>query len=352
MSPIYGYIPADSILTIHDYSGPNKVHTFHDVKFRTDISSFHSFYTPLGIVNSKIISITNKQLSFLPMKMGHFLGVEYAKSLQSTYTTLISDTNPILIEEPVFQFFDYESVCGSVHSYDLMFYLLYIYKKVNLDCKLLVVNSNNVYYNTTLDLIKKHYAVEFYYIDPEKTYTFKEFSCVQSYQNIFFHEVKAFINDTLLTPIIQNYELNNAIYYNNVYKIKIKNPNAIDISKSSHDITDTVTTYFQENNYMNLDLVDEEYRIYLLNKADKIVLTWGSIYYINLIYYITDLSNKQFTLIFHPNILGERGFIDVQGTKITHQMPLWASGNFRNQVYNDTIRFNGTIHAMDTITHI
>jgi hypothetical protein len=351
MSPIYGYIPADKILSVHNYSEKNKIHTFKDVLFRTSVSPLCEFQTPIGVVDSKIISTTNKQLSFLPAKLGHFLGHEYGHALQDTYMRLLADDSPIEIETPVFQFFDYESVSGTGHSYDLMFYLLYVYKQEKNDSKLLVVNSKNTYYNNALNLIKKYYNVEYVYIDPDKTYQFKDFSCVQSYQNIFFHEVKAFMNDTLIKPIIDKYTKINASYPKNAYKIKTKNSNTINRLNSEHTISDSMHLYFKENAYLNLDTVDDEYRIYLLNMAEKLVISWGSNFYINVDYYILDPTNKHITIIFHPNIASEMGFLHIQGDTIRHNMPSWASGNYTNQVYN-TLTFKGRVLMMDTIAHL
>ena len=352
MSSIYKYISKDKILSIHDYSGPNIVYQNENVKFRTDLSSEFNFQTPVGVINSKAISITNKQLSFLPDRLNHYLGDEYGNMLKYTYECILKENVPILIEDPVFQFFDYESVSGTGHSYDLMFYLLYIYKQNNLNCKLLVVNSNNTYYNTTLALIKKYYNVDFIYIDLGKTYIFKTFLCVQNYQNVFFHEVKAFINKTLIIPIINFYDSQCVPYYKNIYKFKVKSPNNTLRFNDTHDITDRMKIYFEENLYINLDTVDEEYRIYLLNKANNIVLSWGSIFYINVDYYILDTTNKFFTLIFCSKILSEKNFLHIDNNEITHVLPSWATSEYyRDQVYT-TLKFKGKILCMDTVTHL
>ena len=204
MSEIFNYIPHNDIIHVDNYNNSPLVHNFSNVIFRTHISSFMNFFTPIGVCNNKIISLTNKQLSFLVEKYNHFLGNEYAIELKNTYDKIKSSpySDLITINEDVFQFFDYESINGTGHSYDLMFYLLYKYKTNNLKSKLLVVESNNKYYNSTLELIKKYFNVEYIYIQPHKTYLFKNFSCVRSYQNIFFNEVKTFIDENLIKPII------------------------------------------------------------------------------------------------------------------------------------------------------
>ena len=46
--------------------------------------------------------------------------------------------------------------------------MVYFYKKNNLTCKLLVINTDNFYYNQTLISLKKYFNVEYIYIDLDK----------------------------------------------------------------------------------------------------------------------------------------------------------------------------------------
>ena len=123
---LYNYIAPSIILDVDNYNGDVKVHTFNDVLFRTEVcENFYNFHTPIAVKDEKIISISNKQLSFLIHRYRHYIGDNYGQKLQQTYHNLINNREIITIEEPVFHFFDYESISGTGHSYDLMFYLLY-----------------------------------------------------------------------------------------------------------------------------------------------------------------------------------------------------------------------------------
>jgi hypothetical protein len=208
MTEIYNYITYDSIEQIDDYNSDTiNIYNFNNVYFRAHISKYLGFCTPLGIYNNKIISITNKQFSFFVQKNGFFLGHEYANELQNTYNCINTfDTSIICVEEEVFQFIDYEATNGTGHTYDLLFYLLYHYKLNNLKSKLIVLESSNKYYNNLLKLINNNYNVEYFYIKPQQTYLFKHFKCIRTYQNILFNEVKHFINESLIQPIIEKYD--------------------------------------------------------------------------------------------------------------------------------------------------
>lgn len=340
MSQIFNYINYDSINHTDNYNNAPSTYTFSNVMFRTHISSHSKFFTPIGIHNNKIISLTNKQLSFLVQKYHHFLGHEYAIELKNTFDKINSSTidDILTVNDEVFQFFDYESINGTSHSYDLMFYLLYYYKSNNLTSKLLVVESNNKYYNSTLELIKKYFDVEYIYIRPDKTYLFKKFSCTRSYQNIFFSDVKNFINEKLIHPIVNKYTNINEKYYDNVIKIKYKTSNVIDRLDSSYEKTPLFNKFCSEKNVFDLNDIDdnEELKIFLLNKAKKIIITWGSSYYININYYLYNTQNKFISVIYHNNIMPETSLLSkINSSTFSQNMPGHYCANITNQVYNN-----------------
>jgi len=362
MNNIFNYINYNDVIRIDNYNTQISLFKFNNIKFRTYNLDYINFQVPIGINNNnKIISLTNKQLSFLVEKYNHFLGDNYAKELKNNYEILKNVKNEEIIEvnEEVFQFFDYESVNSTSHSYDLMFYLLYYYKINNLLSKLLVVESNNKYYNSTLELIKKYFNVEYIYIQPHKSYLFKNFSCIRSYQNIFFNEVKNFININLIQPIINKYEGMNEKYYHDIIKIKYENPNIIDRLNISFKKTELFNRFCSEKDIFDLNDVDdnEELKIYLLNKAKIIRINWGSAYFININYYLQNTQNKFLSVLFHKNILPEmdqlsyQNCIFLQNTNYIKSLNVENSvhENIKNSVYNNW-HFQGEV--IDNITNI
>jgi hypothetical protein len=307
---IFNYISNNDVLYVDDYQDTNvKLNMFKNIKFRTNNSNYLNFQTQLGINNdNKIISTSNKQLSYLVQKYEHFLGEEYANELKKNYELLKNTRSDevIIIEDEVFQFFDYESVSSTGHSYDLIFYLLYYYCEFNLKCKLLVLESNNKYYNSLLELIEKYYNIEFIFIKENKSYLFKKFICIKTYQNVLFNNVKTFINNTLIQKIIDNYDNQNFKYYNNIIKIKYQNKNSR-INRSFYK-NEELELFIEKNNYYDLNNIDdnEELKIYYLNKAKNIIIDWGSSYYININYYLLNSQCKNICVIFHKDIMSER----------------------------------------------
>jgi len=340
MNRIYEYIPKDLVLDIHDYSQEPQIKIIQNTLFRTQKSNLLNFYTPIGVINNKIISITNKQLSYLPAVMNHYLGDTYSDALKDTYLNLINTGEYINIEEPVMQFIDYESISGTGHSYDLMFYLLFFYKMAGLKIKLLVVKSDNIYYNNTLKLIQKYFHVEYIFIETDKNYFIKELYCCQTYVNILFNNIKEFINNELIKPIMHKFDSMNSVFYNNIYKIKINDISNINRDNNCYNITDSFTNFCTNNNFHNIDGYDEDYKIYLLNKAKNIIVSWGSLYYINIDYYLSSTENKFISLLFHTSAPGELMYINYSDNYYYQNMP--SDGMEYNNYYN-YLKFNGEI---------
>jgi hypothetical protein len=103
-----------------------------------------------------------------------------------------------------------------------------------LTSKLLVVESNNQYYNSLLEMIKKYFNVEFYYIQEYKTYLFKTFFCCRTYQNILF-----------------DYVINNSFFDNETKKIYSKRHEdgnkLIDFAKISSEYYESALNISRQN---------------------------------------------------------------------------------------------------------
>ena len=220
MSRIYNYISQDSILYLDNYDNNTiKVHDCENIKFRigknSETMDIPWAITPLAVKDAKAINISTHHLSFLVEKYNHFVSHDVATTLKRTYTTLINDTEYETISEPVYLFFGY--VLSAGHLYDDLMYLLYVYKKCNLSCKILAIKTDNIQYNTLLKLLKDNFNIDYYYIDFEKNYIINTLYLTKMYQNVFFNEVKEFINNELIHPIINKYDSHP--YYKNIYRI-------------------------------------------------------------------------------------------------------------------------------------
>jgi len=339
MSNIFNYIPYDNINDVDNYTtGEILIYNFKNVKFRTHVSSLWGYQTPIGIHDNKIISITNKNLSFLIHKYRHFWGYEYANELKNTYESIKNETTFEVIYDEVLQFFDYDSVNGTGHSYDLMFYLLYHYKINNMTSKLLVVKTNNIYYNACLELIKKYFNVDYVFIETNKTYLFTKFNCIRTYQNILFNEVKDFINKYLIKPIIKKYDDMNEKYYDTIIKLKYKNIHDVARGCEYYQVNYRFYNYLLKNNIYDLNnsINDEEMKIYLINKAKHIIILGASsTYYININYYLHDTNDVFITILSHPTSVDINWSFQIHDNIIKQHMPSHYCVNIMDQVYNN-----------------
>jgi len=328
----------DDILFIDNYSNADiLVYKFKNIFFRTELSHFHNFQCQLAVdENKKIINISNRQFSFLYFKYKHYIGGNYMDDIKNTFDNIKKSMTEkcTIITELVFLFFDYDSVNGIAHSHDLMFYLLYHYKYHNLAAKLLVVNTTNKYYNNFLELIKKYYNVEFIYINMNETYLINNFYCIRTYQNILFPIVKNFINETLINPIINNFDNLNKVYYANLLKIKYKDIHNLH-NDSSFEKDNDLINFLNNNNIYDLNVIDDiEYTIYLLNMAKNIIISCGSIYYININYYLKDTQDKNIFVIFHKNLMSEKFMFSSENEIIKQNMPFVYLHGLYDNIYN------------------
>lgn len=340
-----------NVSLVDDYTGDEKIHTFTDVYFRTSVSRVLKWQTQVAVKDNKIINISNKIFSFFTFVWKHPQFQEYFEDIRTNYNSLlITQEGCIVVEEPVFQFFDLESVCGSGHSYDVMFHFLYAYCYANLICKLLVPKSENMYYQRTLQLIRDEFGVSFYEIDPEKTYLFKEFSCVRGYQNVYFHHVKEFINKRLIQPIVKRFEAEGRPFYSTVAKMKFHNNPHIFWPREVFEKTAYFDEFCKEKKILNLDEeFTEQEKIYYLNKADRIMVCWGSTFFINITYYVANHESKFISVIFHKTLDSENGYIHTISPGFYRLALDGFCGGYQNQLYTKFTFHGELIHGISNI---
>jgi hypothetical protein len=351
MPHIFDYIKSDDIIFLDRYEVRDIFHSLEGVKFRVNILSQDQdpywATVPLGVYNDKAINITNHSLSFLIEKFHHFISDDYARVLQNNFETLKKDTEFIIVDEPVFQFFGYALLSG--HMYDDLFYLLYIYKKFNIQAKLLAIKTDNWQYNILLELIKKYFDVEYFYINFNINYIFKQFYVSHMFQNVFFNEVKDFINLNLIDKVLYNFK--DIKSYDTILKIKTLSNNKVYSTDNIYTISDTFTKFMEDNMIFNLNSVnDEEYKIYLLNNAKNIIITFGSIYYIYINYYCKEIINKNIIII--SNTPSAEYHLRKLNNELLYQTIDIYDGGYKDQIYNNTI-LNGKvlypIHNLDEV---
>lgn len=337
------------VFVADDYTGPIKPHTFTDVRFAYTPYPLHNWSVPLGIKNNEVINITNKKLSFLPIEMKSE-DADYNKAAEIVYNFIQEqpESADILIEEPMYLFFDFEAATSTVHTIDYLTHTLYFYCQQTPSPTLIIPSTAHPICKQFLDLLERWFPIRYYTIEPNKVYRFKTFTCVRSYIHVHMNEVKEFFTKHLLEPILEKYSSLPA--YKTVARIKkagvnIQNPGNVFSESSEFD------TFCKENNILDLEKVEsEELRIYYLNKASSVYVTWGSIYYIYTNYYIINIFDKYVSVLFHKEYMAERRFLrEIQvgqkndlGLRCFGQYLYPHCGSFINQIYN-TFQFQGEV---------
>jgi hypothetical protein len=144
----------------------------------------------------------------------------------------------------------------------------------------------------------------------------------------------------------------NEKYYDNIIKIKYKNNNSIDRLNTTYEKTHIFNKFCFEKKIFDLNDIDdnEELKIFLINKAKKLIIAWGSNYYININYYLSNTQDKFISVLFHNNIMTESIFISkINDNTFKQNMPSQYCSNITNQVYNNFI-FKG--EKLENISNI
>lgn len=341
MVSIYEGFVKELIHVNDDYSGDIKIHCIENCLFHVSVSSELHFLTNVATVDGKIQSISNKQFYYLPEKLNASCGRLYLEDLKQSYLTILETPKNTIphIPTPLFYFMDYESVNGTVHSYDILFYLMYVYKKSGLTCPLLIPKSTNVYFQNAKAMFEKYYDVCFYEIEMNQVYSFSKIFFVRTYLNTFFIEVKSFINETLIDPILEAHK--DVPFYDTVARVKMKPKEQVFTIQSVFEESDIFSSFCKEHSiFLMPEDLSEELKIYYINKAKYSIITWGSIFYIFIDYYRKSTEDLYVSVIFHKHMMSQRCFI--QTFPQYHRQIMYLCDQSVAQVYN-TLHFRGEI---------
>ena len=292
---IFKDIPIDIVNIVDDYKDECKIHSFENVKFNIKNDNSHGFnwrFSPVGIdKNGKIINITNKLLSYFSILSFASFNAHF---IRESYNELNSSTDFTIIEDDVFLFLDCFPL-ASVHNLDDIYNLLYYYKINNLNCKLLVLKTNDFYYNQSLDSLKKYFNLEYIYLEVNKNYLFKNFKCVRQYHWIQPDALK-FIHKNYIDKICEGYK--GQPIHDNISIIKtIHQTNAS--TWDTFEMTQNYINLMFKKNIFNIDNVREnlEYKIYLINNAKNIITSYLSPFNINLYKHCSRIEEKNIIVL-------------------------------------------------------
>lgn len=319
MVSIYSHFQKDLIEVNDDYKSPLEIKLLNNVSFQFGESSENRFLTPVGVCEGRVQSILNKLFYYNPEILGGVSGISYTQDLRRIHDSLVSASNPIVINEPVFYCIDYESTSGTGHMYDILFYLAYFYKKYNLDMLFLVAEIDNIHYKALIGLLEEYLNIRFLFIQKDKAYSFQTIYAIRTYLNIYLPEVKDFINNNIISKILKKYD--GESYYNTVARLKVS-PKQDVLSKGSiFKESERMDRFCHENGiYRILEDLPEDKKIYLLNKATTILVSWGSIYYIYIDYYLANTDKKYISVLFHKEMMPERRFLYGDGKRVYQTM--------------------------------
>jgi hypothetical protein len=315
---------------IDDYRNDQKLFKLHDIRFKFR-SSGTFVISSIGLdTNNKIINITNKIQSYFSI-VDYLLEMDLGNIVQSC-NELVSTNNYTIIEEEVFLFFDCFPF-APVHNLDDTYNLLYFYKKSNLTCKLAVIKTDNYFYNQTLLSLQKYFNLIYIYLDFDTNYLFGNLYCTRQYHWLQ-KEAKEFINKEYINKIIKEYE--GKEYYDNICILKYQDPKNVS-SLDTFSKSELFNTFCKDYNIVDLNNYANnlEYKIYLINKAKKIITNYLSPFNVNIYKHCSDFTNKEIFIL--------NGGVKQQETNINKHF---------EKIDTDIYNFYGTVMKVYIIDNI
>lgn len=289
----------DKVNIIDDYRNIQTIFKLNDIKLRMKYNPKNNkkyIISSLAIdKNKKIINVTNLYTSYWAIIKSKSVTDEDAENVSSVYNELTNENISEIIDQDVFLFFN-SFAYAPVHNLDNLYNTLYFYKKNKMKSKLLVIKSDNYFYNQSLISLKKHFNLEYIYLDFNKTYLFKNFYCTREYMYLQ-KETKKFIDKEYLGKIMKEYR--GKPYYDNIAIIKYVEKTNV----STYDTFDKSKKFFdfcKKNKIVDLNINyknDLEYKIYLINKAKKIIVNYYSPYIVNIYKHCISFDNKEIFVI-------------------------------------------------------
>lgn len=331
-----------------NFTGSIRTHTFPNVRFAYRPYSIYNWTVPLGLLEDEVINITNKKLSFFPIEMKNE-DPEYKAAATELYNFIQENkAEDIVVEEPSYLFFDFEAATSTVHTIDYLTYALYHYCLETPSPTLVIPSTAHPVCKDFLKLLQRWFPIRYFTVEPNQVYLFKRFTCIRSYIHVHMEEVKEFFNKNLIEPILNKYSSLPA--YNIVARIK-KGGNNLQTPVTAFAKSEIFDTYCQQHNILDLETLEsEELKIYYLNKAKYIYVSWGSIYYIYINYYLSSTYNKYISALFHKSVMSERRFLMKLNSRYIYDNSIGLyqqniipfCGSFENQLYN-TFVFQGEV---------
>jgi len=289
--PMLTLVP--NITIYDDYKSKSEVKSFNDVKFRIEPEGPQSFTVhQIGVCGNQIINITHKMLSYFTLVNNNWT---YGHNeINKIYNNIQNSSIFEMVDEEVFQFFDCFPY-APVHNLDDTYNLLYSYVKSGLTCKLLVLKTDNYYYNQTINSLKEYFNLEYFYLEPHKNYKFKKFNCVRQYHWIQ-NDALSFIHDNYIKKICN--KIIDKPTYDNICLIKTVHPTNTS-TVDTFNITNNFSNILKEKNIFNLDNIrdDLEYKIYLVNNAKNIIISYLSPFNVNIHKHCVKTDDKNFIIL-------------------------------------------------------
>lgn len=228
--------------------------------------------------------------------------------------------------EPVYYFMDNYNLLAS-HFFEDVMQFLYAYNPPKIHehgrpCMKLLCpepdpkDPRSTYYAETLSFLQSFFKIKYIYIQVGRTVEVPRLVMTKTYGNYIDPRAKTFWDENVIQPILRRNTLADLFGPGipppkRVALLKTHSPAHHTTNRSYEKSPALLQTLREQGIYLIGDKKENEHeKIALLHQADEIYVTWGAIYYINLIYNMLSTHRcPKVHVIFHPGYMHERKFL-------------------------------------------
>jgi hypothetical protein len=259
----------------------------------------------VAIIDQKVIDLSSLFLSFFIQGWDgcwDYYPQPLSQTFQSCYDSAMGAPPDKLkaFQEPLVWGFDAFALLPS-HNIENMVNLFYRCRLLQRNEPWLVPIIENLNYKKILDFFRKHAGVSFVYFSLEEAYKLGEVYMIDPVHGIE-EPARKYIHQTLIPAVISS-------HYGQYAYTRIAILKLADMGEHHTEFRSIRATavFFRMLRTLDIHLLDESIdeaeKIYLINSAEYLLVSWGANHVININYWLMDtpaVAAKYITVLVHP----------------------------------------------------
>ena len=299
---IFEYIDQNSIDHFSNYNIPFSEQapiTFNDILVHTHYFDRRCLIA-VAMKDNKILDVSSKFLSiFVSGIGGDYYPIDVGPEMSGIESNIRSESRPSdVVYEPLLWALECFPTMPSLNMDDLL-NILFLYKRYDLKIRWAVPNLNNAAFICFLIFLHQYYNIEFFFVDPDKTYLFNNLTFFQPY-HCCMPETLTFIHSKIVPDVLR---LKNTLKEESPSRLallKLESGKSMNSPARAHAISSERRQLMEaELGLMIIEDIPEDIKICLINNAEYLLLSWGGSFFINYALWTINREHKKVVVLCH-----------------------------------------------------